>query len=121
MSPADARAALDRMLANVGQDVELQRLSSPSMAVAAAVTIRAHIVDFKPQELLGGVGLQTGDSRVIMSTTEVNAAQWPSALESRLPRKGDRIVVAGRTRTVLFAWPAPYIEDELIRIELAVR
>lgn len=119
MTPTAARAALDRQLARHGQSATLRRLSAPDLT-ATDVTIRVHIVDFKPQEILGGVGLQTGDSRVIMSATEVEAAQWPSAAESRIPQKGDQIIVGGRTRTVLFAWPGPYVGGELVRIELAI-
>lgn len=122
MSPADARASLDRYLARYGQVVTLIRLASGAQpSVSASVEVRAHVTDFKPQELDGAQGLQIGDSRVIMSTTEVNAADWPSANESRIPRKGDRILVAGRTRTVLYGWAAPYVSGELIRIELAIR
>lgn len=120
MNAEQARRSLDRMLANVGQTVTLQRLSAPDLT-PTSVSLRAHIVDFRPTEIDGARGLQIGDSRVIMSATELNAAQWPSESESRLPRKGDRIIVGARTRTVLFAWPGPYVGDELIRVEAAVR
>lgn len=119
MTPKAARDSLDRFLEKAGQSAVLQRpvVGSPSIDV----NVRAHVTDFKPDELLGGNGLQTGDSRVIMSATEVEAAGWPSLTESRIPRKGDRVIIAGRARTVLFAWPAPYIGGELVRIEVAVR
>lgn len=120
MTPAAARATLDSYLARYGQDCVLQRIPTPG-AAPISVNIRAHVVDFTPDELLGGNGLQTGDSRVILSTTEVEADGWPALLESRIPRKGDRLVAAGRTRTVLYGWAAPYINGELVRIELAIR
>lgn len=120
MTPRYARATLDNSLERYGQTVTLQRIPSPG-AAPIEVSVRAHIVDFKPDELIGGNGLQTGDSRVIVSATELEASGWPMQFESRIPRKGDRLVVAGRTRTVLFGWPAPYINGELVRIELAIR
>ncbi|MBM3642236.1 MAG: hypothetical protein FJX15_13120 [Alphaproteobacteria bacterium] len=120
MTPATARADLDGFLRDFGQDCVLQRIPTPG-AAPISVNIRAHIVDFKPDELLGGNGLQTGDSHAIMSATEVEAEGWPTLAESRIPRKGDRLVVAGRTRTVLYGWAAPYINGELVRIELAIK
>jgi hypothetical protein len=120
LTPVAARAALDRWLQQAGQDCVLQRIPTPG-AAPVVVNVRAHIVDFKMDELLGGNGLQSGDSRVILSATEVEADGWPALAESRIPRKGDRLVVAGRTRTVLYGWAAPYIDGELVRIELAIR
>jgi hypothetical protein len=120
MTARAARNALDRSLANTGQIVTLQRIPSVG-ATPIAVSVRAHIVDFKMDELIGGNGLMTGDSRVIISATEVEAEGWPTLTESRIPRKGDRVIIAGRMRTVLFAWPAPYINGELVRIEMAIR
>jgi hypothetical protein len=121
MTPDSARATLDRWLLMAGQAATLQRLSAPSLAVAASVDVQVHVSDFAPKELDGANGLQIGDSKVIMSATEVNAAQWPSAAEARIPRKGDRLIVAGRTRTVLYGFAAPYVGGELVRIELTIR
>jgi len=119
MNAAHARETLDSFLRKYGQDCTLQRpaVGAPSIDVV----VRAHVVDFKPHEIEMGAGIQAGDSRVIISTTELDAAQWPTPSESRTPRKGDRFVVGGRTRTVLFAWSAPYIENEVVRIEIAIR
>jgi hypothetical protein len=89
--------------------------------------VRAHIVDFKPDELISGTGLQAGDSKARISTTQIDAAQWPGVTpppspgDPRVPRKGDRLIVQGRTRTVLAAWEAPRINGELVRIEMAIR
>jgi hypothetical protein len=116
----DARARLDRSLLRRGQECTLQRLVGTSLT-PISVTIRAHIRGYTPQEIVAGSGLAIGNSHVIMSSTEVEAAQWPSALESRIPRRGDRLVVAGVNRTVLFAWAALHISGELIRIEMAIQ
>lgn len=120
MTPMQARKALDGMLRTSGQVATLQRVSTPDLT-PVSVSLRVHVVDFKPHEVDGTDGLQMGDSRAIISATEINAAQWPSPNESRLPRKGDRLIVGGRTRTVLFAWPAPFLGDEIVRIEAAIR
>lgn len=114
MTPAQARSALDRFLSLYGQPATLQR-------GAASVELQAHVSDFTPRDLEGADGLQIGDSKVVISTTQLNAVQWPLEGESRIPRKGDRLVVAGRTRMVLYGYAAPYIAGELIRLELAIR
>lgn len=122
-----ARAALDKMLAQYGELCQLQRTVS---GVVRSVALRASIQDYKPAELTGGNGLQVGDSRVVVSTTEIDAASWPSAAliatttagDPRIPVKGDRLVLSnGRVRIVQAAWPAPYVDGELVRIELAIR
>jgi len=127
MTPESARASLDSMLSQYGELCELQRIIS---GVTRKVALRAFITDYRPAELTGGNGLQAGDSRAIISTTEINAAQWPSAAviasttagDPRIPIKSDKLILSnGRVRIVQAAWPAPYVENELIRIEMAIR
>jgi hypothetical protein len=128
MTPQQARAALDRHLANAGADCTLVRLLGTQQA-PVSVIVRAHVTDYTPQTLIAGSGLQAGDSKVIISTTQIDAAQWPGAVpaaqatpgDPRVPRKGDRLIVSGRTRTVLYAWEAPRINGELVRIEMEIR
>jgi hypothetical protein len=36
-------------------------------------------------------------------------------------RHGDRVIVGGKTRVVLFGYPAPYIGDEIVRVEAVIR
>lgn len=123
MTPAAARAALNRMLATAGEPCRLQRGSR-------VVELRASIRDYRPAELTDGNGLQAGDSHVIMSATEINAAQWPDAVtlattmagDPRIPIKGDKLILSnGRVRIVMAAWPAPYVGGQLIRIEATIR
>ncbi len=127
MTPESVRASLDRMLAQYGEPCKLQRIVA---GVTRSVHLHASIQDYKPAELLGGNGLQAGDSHVIVSTTEIDAASWPStavlatttAGDPRIPIKGDKLVLNnGRVRIVQAAWPAPYVGDELIRIEMTIR
>lgn len=117
------RAELDKDLLRAGERCRLQRGSR-------IVELRASIRDYRPAELTGGNGLQAGDSHVIISTTEIDAAQWPDAAtlatttagDPRIPIKGDKLILSnGRVRIVQAAWPALYIGGELIRIELTIK
>jgi hypothetical protein len=127
LTPANARASLDRMLAAAGQPCELQRTVA---GVVRKVALRASIKDYQANELLGGNGLQSGDSHVVISASEIDAAQWPDAAtlasttagDPRIPVKGDKLVLSnGRVRIVQNAWPAPYVGGELVRIEMNIR
>jgi hypothetical protein len=127
MTAKAARSTLDRMLAQYGELCQLQRTVSGAVR---SVALRASIKDYKPDELTGGNGLMAGDSRATISTTEINAESWPSAAlivtttagDPRIPVKGDKLVLSnGRVRIVQAAWPAPYVDGELVRIELTIR
>lgn len=128
MNADQVRTSLDSMLARAGQTVTLQRLLGTQLT-PVSVTLRAHIADFKPAEMISGSGIQTGDSHAIISTTEIDAAQWPGAMppaqqtpgDPRVPRKGDRLIVQGKVRAVVAAWEAPRINGELVRIEMQIR
>ncbi len=128
MSPAQARAQLDRALQKNGQDCILQRLAG-SPQTTRSVTVRASVRDYAPHEIADGSGLQAGDSRIVISTTQIDAAQWPdivtlnkaNAGDPRVPVHGDRLIVQGRTRIVQAGWEAPRIQGELIRIEATIR
>lgn len=125
MTQPTARERLDASLS--GRELcELQKGNAPTKKVA----LRAAVSDYKSTELTGGNGLQVGDSHVIISTTEIDAVQWPDAAtiasatttDPRIPVKGDRLVLqSGRVRIVQSAWAAPYVAGELIRIEMNVR
>lgn len=140
MTPTQARASLDRSLAQAGQDATLQRLLGTSL-VPVGVTVRVNIQGYKPHEIIAGSGLQAGDSHVILSTTQINAAQWPGATppspgDRRVPRNGDRLIASRKVRVVIAAWEATRIMSgaeaalpdddpdkpgELVRIEMSVR
>lgn len=100
-------ARLDRALARSGELVVLRRRSGGS-----AVTCRAVVTGFEPEELVGGIA-QTA-SKVIISPTEIAAAGWPDP-----PDRGDSIIIDGRHRHIEAAHPRR-IGDELVRIELQV-
>lgn len=127
MTPDDALSSLDRQLASSGEDVILQRLVGSANQVVIPGKVRAFVRNYEPRELVGSV-IQ-GDSKVTVSPTDIENARWPGprvvravpdATDARIPRKDDRVVIAGKTRTVQAAAPI-YLAGVLIRIDLQVR
>jgi len=125
---ASERATLDRVLALVGEPCRLERLL-PS-GETRSVDVQAAVRDYNAVEIgQSNGGLQAGFSKVIMSSTEIDAAGWPdlvtlatqTADDPRIPRRGDRFIVQGRARIVQAAWAAPRIGGELVRIEMTIK
>lgn len=89
------------------------------------VVVRAHVRDFTPLDIETSQQqqqvMEIGDSKVIISTTQIDAANWPGNGDSKMPRKGDRLTISGRGRTLLYAYPAPHLQGELVRINIVVR
>ncbi len=121
-------AELDSALAEDGEDIVLRRVTGTTLASMTFedVTCRAFVRGYDPRELVAGFTQQ--DSRVILSSTEINAAGWPSdapssppTIDDRIPRKnrGDKCIIASKVRNVE-AGVGIYIGDTLIRIELHV-
>jgi hypothetical protein len=128
MTPQQARAALDRMLAQAGQDATLTRYYGTQLS-PASVALRVHLIDYTPEELAKDSSLVAGSRKCTISTTEINRAQWPGVVpdaqaepgDPRLPRHGDKITLAnGEVATIDRAWEAPRIQGELIRINMTV-
>lgn len=120
---------LDRFLANRGEDVVLQRIVGAVNQVVSAVTCRAFVRGYLPQQLIAGSGITQGDSQVTLSPTQIGAAQWPGGvvmsnpaptIDPRVPRQGDKMIVAGKLRTVQAAAPI-YMNGELVRIDAQVK
>lgn len=118
-------AALDAHLAIAGSDIKLRRVvgGAPNL-VNVDVTVRAAVRSYQPTELVNGIS-QT-DSKVIISPTQIARAQWPggelpsaTVVDPSLPRRNDKLVVAGRVRNVEAVDPF-YIADELVRIEMRI-
>lgn len=127
MTPAAAIASLDRQLAAIGEDVILRRTIGTANQVNIDVVCRAFVRGYEPKELVGSI--VQGDSQVTISPTQINRAQWPggqpvtsppSATDPRVPRKGDKMIVAGKPRNVEAAAPI-YLAGELVRIDLQVK
>ena len=112
MTPARAIQKLDRKLAQVGQTITLRRMVANASPVEKGC--KAFVRGYKPDELVGGI--QQGDSLVILSPTGL--AGSPFATD--LPRKLDRILAAGRLRTIEMSDPV-LLGDQVVRINLLVR
>jgi len=122
MNPASVLAALDRALAGNGETVTLRRLTGD---IAFDVECRAIVRGEVPDEARGDQ--VQDDSRVIISASEIIAAQWPGprpessdTRDWRVPVRDDQIRIAGRWRYIEEAMPI-YLRGELVRITLKVR
>lgn len=129
MSAAQEIADLDRALALDGEDIVLRRVKGTTLATQqnVDVTCRAFVRGFAPNELVGAITQQ--DSRVVLSPTQIDAADWPadeadstSLIDPRIPRKnrGDKCIIQGRLCSVEAA-KGIWIDDTLIRIDMTVR
>jgi hypothetical protein len=119
MTSEQAIAMLDRQIARNKQTVTLRKLPSTDITVPALVRSST------ATELIGG--LTQGESLVIVSPTQINAAGWPGVQEAgksdvRVPSKnrGDSVVINNQNRVVQNANPF-YINDVLVRIEIVVK
>lgn len=121
-------AKLDRFLAKTGERIKLRRYAGVNTQIFTEVELLAFVRGYSPEELGAGSGIQAVDSKVIISPTALFAAQWPGGQQPleppfnpdpHLPRKGDRAIIQGRTRTVEVASPI-YDGNELVRIEMRV-
>lgn len=92
MTPADIAAAIREE----GRDVTVQRLVSN--AVTASLACRAMVRGYKPAELAGGI-IQ-GDTRIVVAALTLAEGGFPVPF-----RKGDRVVIDGRTTTIQAADP----------------
>jgi hypothetical protein len=130
MTPQQARSALDRMLRQAGRRATLTRYYGTQLS-PVSVDLRVHIANYTQEELVKDSTLVAGARKAIISTTEINAAQWPGAVpdgqaepgDPRIPRHGDKLTLAsGEVLTVEHASDAPLLGeyDELVRINLVV-
>ena len=120
------RSRLDAALQRQGQDVILTRstLGPGGVGIPNSVTCRARVIGYQPKDLVQGSGIVVGDRKVIMSTTQIDAARWPggspwkaSQGDPRLPTTTDKVTIDGKPCTVIFA----FFDDLKVRIEIGVR
>ncbi len=120
----DLIAALDTALDDAGTDVILRRIVGvlPNV-VNVDAPIRAAVRSMGNRELASGIAQSV--SQVIISPTDIAAAQWPGGsdpnapLDAALPKRGDRLVISGRIRDVEAVNPI-YVNDAMVRINLDV-
>ena len=96
-------------LSEVGQFVTLRRPGAPPTDVACLSFVRG----FSSEEMNGG--LISGDRSAIVSDKEIAAAGWPGP-----PRKGDQLVVRGRTATLQNV-ETVVLGDVIVRHNLTIR
>lgn len=129
MSAFEEIRDLDAALALDGEDVVLRRVTGTTNQIAFDCDCRAFVRGYQPHELVAGSGIAQGDSKVIISPTQINATGWPGArplsepastLDPRVPRRGDKIMINGKLRTIEAADPKS-IDGQLVRLELQVR
>lgn len=124
MTPAEVIADLDASLDEDGEDIRLVRLTQGpnGTQIPFEVICRAFVRGYDPDELSGAITQQ--DSKVILSPTQIIAAQWtsgrPANEDGRVPMKGNRVFIQGRARNVEAA-VGKYLPTDLVRLELQVR
>lgn len=119
--------ALDAALAEVGEDIILRRIigTGPSK-IRIDVTARAMVRTVAPDVLVGTQKAST--IKVILSPTEIAAAQWPggrppenppATVDPAIPRPGDIVIIkrTGRSYSVILCGPM-VVGGILARIEL---
>lgn len=113
-TPAGMISRLDASLAKHGSDVKLRRLTlgPNALQIPFDCDVRASVLPLDAKELVGNID-QTW-SRVILSPTQIDTAQWPAP-----PRKNDKIVHAGKVRNVEFVKTIS-VQNVTVRFELMV-
>lgn len=122
-TPAGIIARLDASLARRGEDCTLRRKEG-SPLVDKDVTVRASVRGLRGDELVG-TATQSW-SKAVISLTQIFAAGWPAgyvatsgAVDPRIPRPNDFLVVKGKQRQIMFADPIA-IDGTVVRVNLTV-
>lgn len=123
MTPAELIVDLDDALAEAGEDCTLRRKEG-SPLVEKDVTVRASVRSVRSNEVVGTV--TQAYSKVVISMTQILASGWPAghtvtpgAVDPRLPRANDFLVVKGKVRQIMFADPIA-VDGTVVRVNLMV-
>lgn len=108
MSAQHEIAKLDRQLAAKGEPVVFRR--EDFNTGSTDVPTRAFVRGYAPEELVGGIDAHS--SKVILSPTDLVAAGFT-------PKKGDFILVAGKSRFIDVA-ETRRIGADIVRFDLTV-
>ncbi|KGT75795.1 hypothetical protein MA20_31875 [Bradyrhizobium japonicum] len=128
--PSSLIAALDQALKITGEDVILRRtvgIAPNDMSID--VKCRAKVSTMTTQEI--EAGLPASELNVILSPSEINAAQWPGGtlpqlppfnVDQRVPRAGvtDKILMRGQPPRAITHVDPQIVGGELVRINLRV-
>lgn len=118
---------LDRQLAANGLKVKLRKTPASGGSPALnSVDCMAFVRGSVPQQLVGQI--MQGDTNVIISPTEINAAGWPGASvptlptdqDPRVPVQGDSVVINGKPRKIVAPPQGIYLAGTLVRINIQV-
>lgn len=123
-------AALDQALKLAGEDIILRRtVGKGDNQVNVDVTCRARVVAVSVEQLAAGI--PATDLNLILSPSEINAAQWPGGqlpavpplnIDQRIPRAGvtDKIVMRGLAPKAITFVDPQIIGGELVRINMRI-
>jgi hypothetical protein len=113
---AGERASLDAALLAAGEDIILRRRTMVGDVVTDTdVVCRARVDTVNSNEIAGTIAVS--DLKVIISPTELLAANWPDGTGSP-PRTTDFIVARGKLRQIKVVDPKIIGDEGLCRINL---
>ena len=122
------RQALDAALLDAGEDIIVRRQIAAGTNIANIdVTCRARVDTVGANEIAGTIAVS--DLKIIMSPTEILAAQWPggvpaypvsNASDPRIPRITDFVVARGKQRQVKMVDPKIIGVDGWCRVNMVV-
>lgn len=123
MNAAQASSLLRRQIDRHGEPVTLRRIVS---GTAHDLALPAFVRGFKADQIAAGV--QQGDRSAVLHPDDVVVATWLSGVavqpgenpDRRVPKKGDKLIVAGRVCNIEAA-EGVYLGTALVRINLVVR
>ncbi|MBZ9659777.1 hypothetical protein LB523_12045 [Mesorhizobium sp. ESP-6-4] len=110
---SNQRRDLDAALRRRGEDIILRRqIAAGSNITNIDVTCRARVDTVSAEEIAGTIAVS--DLKVILSPTQIMAAQWPggvpqypvtNASDPRVPRITDFVIARGKQRQVKMVDP----------------
>jgi hypothetical protein len=122
-TPAGMISRLDASLAKHGENCTLRRKEG-SPLVEKDVTVRASVRGLRADDLIGTA--TQAWSKAVISMTQILAGGWPEghtvtpgAVDPRLPRPNDFLVVKGKARQIMFADPIA-VDGTVVRVNLTV-
>jgi hypothetical protein len=121
MTPDNVISQIDDQLLKHGEDIVLRRRVSGGPD--AEVTCRALVRGIKAELIVGTITQL--DLNVIISPTQILAADWPGGdpssgpVDPRLPRVSDIVVIKGRERQVKMSDPI-FLHGVWVRCNLVV-
>lgn len=116
MTPADLKTSYRAAIDAVGENIVIRRYTGAGQnRPRFDVAVRARVVDYEPNELVGGIS--QGDRKLIVLAEDMIAAQAPLDI-----KKGDKAVVRGKELNIEAADDnTRRVQGVLIAYELRVR